>query len=47
VALETVVLIELERRGFEVGCVKTDSGLDVDLIEFIWLAPPTSGLTAR
>jgi hypothetical protein len=31
-ALETVVLNELERRGAEVGYVKTDDGLEVDFL---------------
>lgn len=31
-ALETVVLNELERRGADVGCVKTDDGLEVDFL---------------
>jgi predicted AAA+ superfamily ATPase len=31
-ALETVVLAELERRGAEVGYVKTDEGLEVDFL---------------
>lgn len=31
-ALETVVLNELERRGAEVGYVKTDEGLEVDFL---------------
>lgn len=31
-ALETVVLHELERRGAEVGYVKTDEGLEVDFL---------------
>jgi predicted AAA+ superfamily ATPase len=31
-ALETVVLIELERRGMEVGYVKTDAGYEVDFL---------------
>lgn len=31
-ALETVVLVELERRGLEVGYVKTDAGLEVDFL---------------
>ncbi len=31
-ALETVVLVELERRGLEVGYVKTDAGFEVDFL---------------
>lgn len=31
-ALETVVLVELERRAGEIGYVKTDSGLEVDFL---------------
>lgn len=31
-ALETVVLNELERRGADVGHVKTDEGLEVDFL---------------
>ncbi|MBL9167620.1 MAG: ATP-binding protein [Verrucomicrobiales bacterium] len=31
-ALETAVLLELERRGAEVGYVKTGSGLEVDFL---------------
>lgn len=31
-ALETVVLVELERRGLEAGYVKTDAGLEVDFL---------------
>lgn len=31
-ALETVVLVELERRGAEVGYVKTDEGFEVDFL---------------
>ncbi|HEX5219052.1 MAG TPA: ATP-binding protein [Verrucomicrobiae bacterium] len=31
-ALETVVLVELERRGLEVGYVKTDDGSEVDFL---------------
>jgi hypothetical protein len=31
-ALETVVLNELERRGAEIGYVKTDDGLEVDFL---------------
>jgi predicted AAA+ superfamily ATPase len=31
-ALETVVLVELERRGLEIGYVKTDAGYEVDFL---------------
>jgi len=31
-ALETVVLVELERRRFDIGYVKTDAGLEVDFL---------------
>ncbi len=31
-ALETVVLVELERRGLEVGYVKTEEGFEVDFL---------------
>ncbi|HUZ08212.1 MAG TPA: ATP-binding protein, partial [Candidatus Paceibacterota bacterium] len=31
-SLETVVLIELERRGAEVGYVRTDEGFEVDFL---------------
>ncbi|HET7626224.1 MAG TPA: ATP-binding protein [Verrucomicrobiae bacterium] len=31
-ALETIVLVELERRGMEAGYVKTDAGFEVDFL---------------